>query len=34
MLKLPQKADQKPFLAAYTSDDREQELLYPFTEAG
>ena len=34
MLKCPQKADQKPFLAASTSDDREQGLLYPFTEAG
>ena len=33
MLKRPQKADQKPFLAASTSDDREQGLLYPFTEA-
>ena len=32
MLKHPQKADQKPFLAASTSDDRKQELLYPFTE--
>ena len=32
MLKHPQKADQKPFLAASTSDDREQGLLYPFTE--
>ena len=34
MLKHPQKADQKPFLAASTSDDRKQKLLYPFTEAG
>ena len=34
MLKRPQKTDQKPFLAASTSDDREQGLLYPFTEAG
>ena len=34
ILKRPQKADQKPFLAASTSDDREQGLLYPFTEAG
>ena len=34
MLKHPQKADQKPFLAASTSDDREQELLYSFTETG
>ena len=32
MLKHPQKADQKPFLAASTSNDREHELLYPFTE--
>ena len=32
MLKHPQKADQKPFLAASTSNDREQGLLYPFTE--
>ena len=32
MLKYPQKADQKPFLAASTSNDRKQELLYPFTE--
>lgn len=34
ILKHPQKADQKPFLAASTSDDKEQVLLYPFTEAG
>ena len=32
MLKHPQKADQKPFLAASTSDDRKHELLYPFAE--
>ena len=32
MLKHPQKADQKPFLAASTSDDMEQELLYLFAE--
>ena len=32
MLKHHQKADQKPFLATSTSDDREQGLLYPFTE--
>ena len=34
MLKHPQKADQKPFLAASTSGDREQGLLYSFIEAG
>ena len=30
--KYPGKADQKPFLAASTSDDMEQELLYLFAE--
>lgn len=30
--KHPEKADQKPFLTASTSDDMEQELLYLFTE--
>ena len=34
MLKHPQKADQKPFLAASTSDDRKHELLYLFAETG
>ena len=32
MLKHPHKADQKPFLAASTPNDRKQELLYPFIE--
>ena len=30
--KHPEKADQKPFLAASTSDDMEQELLHLFAE--
>ena len=34
ILKHPQKSDQKPFLAASTSDDRKHELLYPSTETG
>ena len=34
MLKHPQRADQKPFLAASISDDREHELLYSFTKTG
>ena len=32
LLKHPGKADQKPFLAASTSDDMEQELLHLFAE--